>query len=120
MRLQTVCQDALSATKAKRTGQSFGDQETDTQSIAMQGIIVIVHLRAAAMVDLRVDRSRASAPSWWSCICASAVIVHLRGRRGRAPAPASARPLWSCICAAVVVHLVIMHLRRRRHRVFTP
>ena len=39
MRLQTVCQDALSATKAKRTRQSFGDQETDTQSIAMQGIV---------------------------------------------------------------------------------
>lgn len=38
-RLQTVCQDALLATKAKRTGQSFGDQQTDTQSVAMQGIV---------------------------------------------------------------------------------
>ena len=38
-RLQTVCQDALSVTKAKRTGQSFGDQQTDTQSVAMQGTV---------------------------------------------------------------------------------
>jgi hypothetical protein len=44
-RLQTVCQDALSATKAKRTGQSFGDQQTDTQSVAIQGTVGVAQSR---------------------------------------------------------------------------
>ena len=37
--LQKVCQDALSATRAKRTGQNFGDMQTDDHSAAMQGIV---------------------------------------------------------------------------------
>jgi hypothetical protein len=37
--LQKVCQDALSATRAKRTGQNFGDMQTDDHSTAMQGLI---------------------------------------------------------------------------------
>jgi hypothetical protein len=36
--LQKVCENALSATKARRTGQSFGDMQTDDHSVAMQGI----------------------------------------------------------------------------------
>ncbi|KAI1199030.1 hypothetical protein F5X97DRAFT_322868 [Nemania serpens] len=34
-----LCQQALSATKAKRTGQTFGDMSTEDQSQAMQGIV---------------------------------------------------------------------------------
>jgi hypothetical protein len=43
--LQKVCQDALSATRAKRTGQNFGDMQTDDYSAAMQGIVgaLILH-----------------------------------------------------------------------------
>jgi hypothetical protein len=37
--LRKVCQEALSATKAKRTGQKFGDMSTDDHSVAMQGIV---------------------------------------------------------------------------------
>lgn len=33
------CQQALSATKAKRTGQTFGDMSTEDQSQAIQGIV---------------------------------------------------------------------------------
>jgi hypothetical protein len=41
--LRKVCQEALSATRAKRTGQSFGDMNTDDQSLAMQGIVGEAH-----------------------------------------------------------------------------
>jgi len=41
--LRKVCQDALSATRAKRTGQKFGDMHTDDQSYAMQGIVGEAH-----------------------------------------------------------------------------
>jgi len=37
--LQDVCQKTLSATRARRTGQKFGDMKTDNNSIAMQGIV---------------------------------------------------------------------------------
>ncbi|KAI1119516.1 hypothetical protein F5Y14DRAFT_6313 [Nemania sp. NC0429] len=37
--LQKVCQQALSATQAKRTGQKFGNMSADNQSYAMQGIV---------------------------------------------------------------------------------
>ncbi|KJZ70282.1 hypothetical protein HIM_10326 [Hirsutella minnesotensis 3608] len=37
--LQEVCQKTLSATRAQRTGQKFGDMKTDNHSIAMQGIV---------------------------------------------------------------------------------
>jgi hypothetical protein len=37
--LRKVCQEAISATRAKRTGQKFGDMSTDDQSLAMQGIV---------------------------------------------------------------------------------
>ncbi|KAL2136760.1 hypothetical protein VTI74DRAFT_1801 [Chaetomium olivicolor] len=37
--LQEVCQKTLSATRARRTGQKFGDMKTDNHSIAMQGIV---------------------------------------------------------------------------------
>ncbi|KAI0099981.1 hypothetical protein GGR51DRAFT_534394 [Nemania sp. FL0031] len=37
--LQKVCQGTIEATRAKRTGQSFGDMNTDDQSRAMQGIV---------------------------------------------------------------------------------
>ncbi|KAL3963000.1 hypothetical protein ACCO45_004523 [Purpureocillium lilacinum] len=37
--LQEVCQRTLSATRARRTGQKFGDMKTDNHSIAMQGIV---------------------------------------------------------------------------------
>jgi hypothetical protein len=50
MRLQTVCEDALSATKAKQTGQGFGDQQTDTQSVAMQGIVGVAQERSEAVL----------------------------------------------------------------------
>lgn len=36
--LQRVCQEALSATRERRTGQKFGDMRTEEQSMAMQGI----------------------------------------------------------------------------------
>ena len=41
--LRKVCQEALSATRAKRTGQSFGDMSTDDQSDAIQGIVGEAH-----------------------------------------------------------------------------
>ncbi|KAJ5945855.1 hypothetical protein N7454_002694 [Penicillium verhagenii] len=41
--LRKLCQDALSATRAKRTGQKFGDMSTDDQSFAMQGIVGKAH-----------------------------------------------------------------------------
>ncbi|KAH8598489.1 hypothetical protein B0O99DRAFT_669770 [Bisporella sp. PMI_857] len=41
--LRKVCQETLSATRAKRTGQSFGDMSTDDQSFAMQGIVGEAH-----------------------------------------------------------------------------
>lgn len=41
--LQKVCQEALGATNAKRTGQKFGDMSTHDQSQAMQGIVGEVH-----------------------------------------------------------------------------
>lgn len=37
--LQDVCQKSLSATRARRTGQKFGDMKTDNHSIDMQGIV---------------------------------------------------------------------------------
>ncbi|KAK4237154.1 hypothetical protein C8A03DRAFT_16260 [Achaetomium macrosporum] len=37
--LQKVCQKTLAATRARRTGQKFGDMKTDNHSIAMQGIV---------------------------------------------------------------------------------
>ncbi|KAJ5939209.1 hypothetical protein N7466_002343 [Penicillium verhagenii] len=37
--LRKLCQDVLSATRAKRTVQRFGDMRTDDQSFAMQGIV---------------------------------------------------------------------------------
>ncbi|RYP46383.1 hypothetical protein DL768_007400 [Monosporascus sp. mg162] len=37
--LRKVCQEALAATRAQRTGQKFGDMSTDDQSRAMQGIV---------------------------------------------------------------------------------
>ncbi|KAJ8120218.1 hypothetical protein ONZ43_g3016 [Nemania bipapillata] len=37
--LRKVCQETFEATRAKRTGQSFGDMSTDDQSQAMQGIV---------------------------------------------------------------------------------
>ncbi|KAK4194503.1 hypothetical protein QBC40DRAFT_290667 [Triangularia verruculosa] len=37
--LRDVCQKTLSATRACRTGQKFGDMKTDDHSIAMQGIV---------------------------------------------------------------------------------
>ncbi|RYP37568.1 hypothetical protein DL767_002876 [Monosporascus sp. MG133] len=37
--LRKVCQEALAATEAQRTGQKFGDMSTDDQSLAMQGIV---------------------------------------------------------------------------------
>ncbi|KAK4656276.1 Prion amyloid fibrils-forming protein [Podospora pseudocomata] len=37
--LRDVCQKTLSATRAWRTGQKFGDMKTDDHSIAMQGIV---------------------------------------------------------------------------------
>jgi hypothetical protein len=37
--LQDVCQKTLSATRARRTGQKFGDLKTDNNSVAMQGIV---------------------------------------------------------------------------------
>ena len=37
--LQKLCQDTLSATKAKQTGQSFGEMQTDDHSMTMQGIV---------------------------------------------------------------------------------
>lgn len=36
--LQDLCQAALSATKARRTGQTFGDTQI-YQSLAMQGVV---------------------------------------------------------------------------------
>jgi hypothetical protein len=41
--LRKLCQEALSTTKAKRTGQKFGDMSTDDQSMAMQGIVGDAH-----------------------------------------------------------------------------
>jgi hypothetical protein len=41
--LQKVCQEALRATNAKRTGQKFSDMSTHDQSQAMQGIVGEVH-----------------------------------------------------------------------------
>src|SRR5438045_3843995 len=41
--LRKVCQEALSATRAKQTRQTFGDMSTDNQSLAMQGIVGEVH-----------------------------------------------------------------------------
>ena len=37
--LQDVCQKTLSATRARRAEQKFGDMKTDNYSIAMQGIV---------------------------------------------------------------------------------
>ena len=37
--LQKVCDEALSATRARRTGQIFGDMQTDGRSTAIQGIV---------------------------------------------------------------------------------
>ncbi|RYO88742.1 hypothetical protein DL764_008695 [Monosporascus ibericus] len=37
--LRKVCQEALAATRAQRTGQKFGDMSTDDQSLAVQGIV---------------------------------------------------------------------------------
>lgn len=37
--LRDVCQKTLSATRACRTGQKFGEMKTDDHSIAMQGIV---------------------------------------------------------------------------------
>ncbi|RYP66843.1 hypothetical protein DL770_008724 [Monosporascus sp. CRB-9-2] len=37
--LRKVCQEALAATRAQRTGQKFGDMSTDDRSLAMQGIV---------------------------------------------------------------------------------
>jgi len=37
--LQKICDEALSATRARRTGQIFGDMRTDGKSTAMQGIV---------------------------------------------------------------------------------
>jgi len=37
--LQQVCQRTLSATRARRAVQEFGDMKTDSHSIAMQGIV---------------------------------------------------------------------------------
>ncbi|KAJ5091224.1 hypothetical protein NUU61_006094 [Penicillium alfredii] len=48
-RLQQLCQDALSATQAKRTGQSFGDLRVSDNSGAMQGI--------AGQVDGKAEQS---------------------------------------------------------------
>jgi len=41
--LRKVCQEAHSATKAKRTGQKFGNMSTDDQSQAMQGVVGTAH-----------------------------------------------------------------------------
>ena len=41
--LRKVCQEVLSATRAKRSGQNFGDMSTDDQSLAMQGIVGEAH-----------------------------------------------------------------------------
>ncbi|RJE17776.1 hypothetical protein PHISCL_09887 [Aspergillus sclerotialis] len=41
--LRKLCQDALSTTITKRTGQKFGDMSTDDQSLAMQGIVGDAH-----------------------------------------------------------------------------
>lgn len=41
--LRKVCQDTLSTTKAKRTGQNFSEMNTDDQSMAMQGIAGDAH-----------------------------------------------------------------------------
>ncbi|ORY60788.1 uncharacterized protein BCR38DRAFT_487846 [Pseudomassariella vexata] len=41
--LQNGCQEARSTTRAKRTGQEFGDMSTDDQSRAMQGIVGEAH-----------------------------------------------------------------------------
>ena len=60
-------------------------------------MIVRLHSR---LIYLRSRRDLASAPSSWSCICAS-VVVHLRGRCGHG-GHVSARPA------------VIMYLRVRR------
>lgn len=37
--LQEACAEALSATRERRTGQSFGDMQTDGNSMAMDGIV---------------------------------------------------------------------------------
>ncbi|KAK4194477.1 hypothetical protein QBC40DRAFT_188058, partial [Triangularia verruculosa] len=42
--LRDVCQKTLSATRAWRTGQKFGDMKTDDHSIAMQGIVGVAQL----------------------------------------------------------------------------
>lgn len=37
--LRKVCQEALAATRAKRTAQTFGDMSTDDKSLAVQGVV---------------------------------------------------------------------------------
>jgi hypothetical protein len=76
--LRKVCQEALLATRAKRTRQSFSDISTDNQSLAMQGIVGKAH--DSVEQSFRKMTTSKNSKAFQSQIDAASFIVMFRKR----------------------------------------